>query len=68
MARLKLERHVTPGKVLARIGDQRAILVFHIVNGKMVYGFDDPTPPAELEARLARTNEKKLAKMYREIA
>lgn len=63
MARLKLEKHMYPGKLIARMGDQRATLVYHICNGKLIYGFDQVDPPAELGARLARTNEKKLAAM-----
>ncbi len=66
--RLKLEKHIDPRKLVARMGNERATLVFHICNGRLVYGFDIENPPPALEARLAGTNDKRLAALYGRLA
>lgn len=62
-ARLKFEQHLYAGRIVAKLGNERAVLVYHVCNGKLIYGFDCEVAPAALEDRLARTNEKKLARL-----
>lgn len=62
---LVFEQTLTPGVVVARLGERTARVEFHVCNGRAVIGFDEPHPDEEVERALLRINDFALARRLR---